>query len=413
MPKSQAKKTNRVEWSSRRRVRFFDAYDARSPVESFNSICKQHNITIPPATGRDWLRQRESIGEKAYHKTRSSSNILGRNFDICEATLDYILDPENGLSRLDPVSICEKLFLDIHPRTLQASMAKRKHAKRYKRRKTIKIADRNKELRIKYGKLHENKPIRSYWRYIYFTDEVHFDAADLSYSQQYEYAVEGEAENLPIQETGDTNWCGKVHVAGGITYDHKGYFGFYKDPKEPSERARATPKPRKSSVETVEEHRKKVDTFEFEKFKVARDAPKGNAMTIEFYTKEVLPKHIEFLERMKRQYKQDFEFVEDGDPSHGMRTSHNMAANLKRKHSIITHWHPAESPDFNPIEAIWMIIKERLRGRKWRNRDHFKEDILSEWKRITQAQIRKRISEMPRRCKDIQNNGGNRLRSKV
>jgi hypothetical protein len=265
---------------------------------------------------------------------------------------------------------------------------------------------------MKYGKLHENKTIRDYWRYIYFADEVHFDAAELSYSQQYEYAVEGDAENLPIQETNDASWRGKVHIAGGITYDHKGYFGFYKNPKEPSERVRAAGKPRKSSVETAEEHQKKVDTFEFEKFKAVRDAPKGNAITIEFYTREVLPKHIELLKRMKQKYGRDFEFVKDGDPSHGMRTQYNLAANLKRKHGIVTHCHPAESPDFDPVEAMWLIIKERLRRRKWTSRDHFKADILSEWRRITHAQIRRRIREIPQRCKDVQNNGGARLRSK-
>lgn len=200
---------------------------------------------------------------------------------------------------------------------------------------------------------------------------------------------------------------------GGITYNNKGAFGTYKDPKEKTAEKVVHTKPRKSSVETDEAYQHKVSLWEYEKFKTVKAIPKGNAMTINFYTKEILPKHIEFLERMKERYGRDLHFEEDGDPSHGMRTAHNKAAQLKKKHGIVNHPHPAESPDFSPIEAMWLIIKERLRGRKWATREAFVSDIYAEWRRITIAQIRRRISELPARMKTIQVNGGERIRSKI
>ncbi|KAL5322950.1 hypothetical protein ACEPPN_007475 [Leptodophora sp. 'Broadleaf-Isolate-01'] len=51
---------------------------------------------------------------------------------------------------------------------------------------------------------------------------------------------------------------------------------------------------------------------------------------------------------------------EDGDPSHGMRKE-GLAAQLKVVNWVINLKHPAQSPDLNPIEGIWNIIKQRIR----------------------------------------------------
>ncbi|KAF1807995.1 hypothetical protein P152DRAFT_406338, partial [Eremomyces bilateralis CBS 781.70] len=69
------------------------------------------------------------------------------------------------------------------------------------------------------------------------------------------------------------------------------------------------------------------------------------------------------------------------------------------------------SPDLNPIEAIWLIMKQRLRGGRWQTVAEFKEAIEREWKRITQQEIRQRIAEMPWRCKKVVELKGGRVRS--
>ena len=84
---------------------------------------------------------------------------------------------------------------------------------------------------------------------------------------------------------------------------------------------------------------------------------------------------------------------------------------MKRAADLWIPVYPAQSPDLNPIEAIWQIIKQRLRGGTWRTVEEFKAAIQREWDRITIAQIRRRIREMPWRCKRIQELKGARIRS--
>jgi transposase len=71
------------------------------------------------------------------------------------------------------------------------------------------------------------------------------------------------------------------------------------------------------------------------------------------------------------------------------------------------------SPDLNPIEGIWEIIKQRLRGGRWATVEEFKEAILREWRHIAQDEIRRRIREMPWRCRKLCINNGDRIRSNL
>jgi hypothetical protein len=58
-----------------------------------------------------------------------------------------------------------------------------------------------------------------------------------------------------------------------------------------------------------------------------------------------------------------------------------------------------------------MIMKERLRGRKWSTVAQFKADIQAEWDKISVAQIRRRIKEIPQQCRDVQDSNGERIKS--
>jgi DDE superfamily endonuclease len=64
-------------------------------------------------------------------------------------------------------------------------------------------------------------------------------------------------------------------------------------------------------------------------------------------------------------------------------------------------WWPAQSPDLNPIENVWSIIKRRI-NRK-RHRIHSKEEmieaILKEWASLTTADYLKCIDSMEKRVK--------------
>ena len=136
-------------------------------------------------------------------------------------------------------------------------------------------------------------------------------------------------------------------------------------------------------------------------------------MSQEFYAKEILPIHIKEIKALEERYGHRIRLQEDGDPSHGNRSTNNPCARLKRDADLEIHVHPAQSPDLNPIEACWQIVKQRLRGGTWHTVAEFKAAIQREWDRITIAEIRKRVREMPWRCKRIQELEGGRIRSSV
>jgi DDE superfamily endonuclease len=48
-----------------------------------------------------------------------------------------------------------------------------------------------------------------------------------------------------------------------------------------------------------------------------------------------------------------------------------MAYKAERDAELALLLHPAQSPDLNPIEPIWQIIKQRLRGKTWTTGSRF------------------------------------------
>src|SRR5208282_4991860 len=141
--------------------------------------------------------------------------------------------------------------------------------------------------------------------------------------------------------------------------------------------------------------------------------PKGNSMTQEFYAQEILPKYLEHIKWLQQKKRHKIYFQEDGDPSHGHRSSDNVVQRAKRTAHLYILTHPPQSPDLRPIEGIWLIMKQRLRGQTWKTVAEFKEAIQREWTQISQSEIRKRVAEMPLRCKKMIQLKGRRYRSKL
>ena len=70
----------------------------------------------------------------------------------------------------------------------------------------------------------------------------------------------------------------------------------------------------------------------------------------------------------------------------------------------------AQSPDLNPIEGIWNIIKPRLRRRIFDSEADMKAALQEEQDKITIAEIRHRIADMPRRCAELVRSKGGPIR---
>lgn len=77
---------------------------------------------------------------------------------------------------------------------------------------------------------------------------------------------------------------------------------------------------------------------------------------------------------------------------------------------------PPNSPDFNPIERIWTIMKRRIQRRRGAERvtteKRMKEVLVEEWNKITIEEINKEIARLPRvmdKCINV--DGGNNFNS--
>jgi DDE superfamily endonuclease len=132
-------------------------------------------------------------------------------------------------------------------------------------------------------------------------------------------------------------------------------------------------------------------------------------MTQKYYVDKLLPIYCDAIECMRQIDHKPWLLQEDGDPSHGMRKA-GLAQQYKEARGIRNFVHPAQSPDLNPIEGIWCIIKQRLRRRIFDSEEDMKEAIQEEWDLITLEQIRDRIANMPRRCAELLRSKGGPIR---
>ena len=91
--------------------------------------------------------------------------------------------------------------------------------------------------------------------------------------------------------------------------------------------------------------------------------------------------------------------------------SDGVARQVKRRYNVENLVHPAQSPDLNPIEGVWNILKQRVRQRSWTTVEELKAVLRDEWSKITLDDIRKRIDEWPERCARLVKNNGAPIRS--
>jgi hypothetical protein len=402
--------SRRVEHDTPTKVRFFHSFEDQNQTIAAASRA----AGIPRSTGSRWVKERKELGEKAFRRKRTLSTTLGRKNSVCEAQLFAILKPDHPSHSLPYDKIVEKENIPITGRSLRRQFAKI-GAKRYRKPAVRPISAANKLKRIQYGHRHRQETVRGFWQWVYFTDEAHFNSRELSSKDVYELRLPNSQDRLErLQET-PMSINVTIHVAAGISYNHKGAFLFYNDPAEPGpkEYVYKHARPRKSKYESQEEHEECVRRWEARQPPEVDVRPKGNSMTQLFYSEQVLPHHIEHIKQLEARYSRQIYFQEDNDGSHGTRSANNLPRQLKEASHLTMLTHPPQSPDLNPIEPIWRAMKQRLRGRNWGSVQAFKSDIEAEWHAITLPTIRKRISEMSWRCNQCIKLDGKRIRSKL
>ena len=146
----------------------------------------------------------------------------------------------------------------------------------------------------------------------------------------------------------------KLHMAASVNWHVKGPLKFYNDEQDTSviQSVKRKPKSRRSKYRSEEKYQKLVQEWEARKPHDAEVKSKGNLMTNEYYTRVILPIHLESIEQAKLADRRAL-LQEDNDPSHGTRgIGENLARSFKREHNIELFKHPPQSPDLNPSEGV-------------------------------------------------------------
>ncbi len=79
-----------------------------------------------------------------------------------------------------------------------------------------------------------------------------------------------------------------------------------------------------------------------------------------------------------------------------LNTSKATVGFLKKNRVKVIQW-PTTSPDLNPIEHLWGILKRQVEHHSPSSIQSLKEVILEEWKKIDLAKCRQLVHSMPRR----------------
>jgi transposase len=122
----------------------------------------------------------------------------------------------------------------------------------------------------------------------------------------------------------------------------------------------------------------------------------GEPMTQERYANEILP----IVKARKKEVEATgghFVFQEDNDGSHGTRLDENIARfrKVEMKLEFIESW-PPNSPDLNPIENVWRILKSRVKRHKCMTPKQLRKAIEQEWKKITLKEVNECILNRPK-----------------
>ncbi len=93
----------------------------------------------------------------------------------------------------------------------------------------------------------------------------------------------------------------------------------------------------------------------------------------------------------------DFIFQQDLTPAHTAKGTKSWF----NDHGVTVLDWPANSPDLNPIENLWGIVKRKIRDTRPNNADDLKATVKETWASIPPQQCHKLITSMPRRIEAV------------
>ena len=119
-------------------------------------------------------------------------------------------------------------------------------------------------------------------------------------------------------------------------------------------------------------------------------------------------KYLELLKEKLQFYMQFHNcdiFMQDGAPCHRSK----IVTNLLMKNDINKFDWPGNSPDLNPIENVWTVLKDKVAEKQPTNLENLQSAFEEVWtKEITSEYCQKLVSCMPQGLRQvITNKGGN------
>jgi len=70
---------------------------------------------------------------------------------------------------------------------------------------------------------------------------------------------------------------------------------------------------------------------------------------------------------------------------------------------------PANSPDLNPIENLWNIVKRNVEKRMPKNQQDLSHFMVEEWNAIPKSMLINLVKSMKRRCELVIESNGERI----
>ena len=121
------------------------------------------------------------------------------------------------------------------------------------------------------------------------------------------------------------------------------------------------------------------------------------------YYIRILKNHL--IPNAIRLFGRHWRLLQDNDPKRRSRLTMDF---LRKQAPEVMEW-PSNSPDVNPVENLWSIIKRRVEKRKPSNLDELDDFLHEEWEKIDLSLLNNLIKSMKTRCLALIDSKGERI----
>ena len=121
------------------------------------------------------------------------------------------------------------------------------------------------------------------------------------------------------------------------------------------------------------------------------------------YYIQILQDHL--IRNARKQFVRRWRFLQDNDPKHKSRIVKKF---LDEEVPEVIDW-PSNSPDTNPIENLWSVIKRRVEKRRPSNLNELNKFLHDEWNKVDMLIINNLIKSMKSRCLALIESEGERI----